>query len=121
MAIKTRKHENLTETNIQRVWLSFGNICNKNCNICRPARSSIIAKEYKKLGGKYSNNNTKSKKNSDLDRWYKEKWVDLNRPIKNPNGKVIGYKPCGRKSLPLYKGILKSPGKNQKWWRRTSP
>ena len=37
----------LTETNIQRVYLSFGNICNKNCNICRPARSSVIAKEYK--------------------------------------------------------------------------
>jgi molybdenum cofactor biosynthesis enzyme MoaA len=47
---ENRKSGILTESNIQRVWLSFGNICNKNCNICRPARSSIIAKEYKKLG-----------------------------------------------------------------------
>jgi molybdenum cofactor biosynthesis enzyme MoaA len=50
---QNRKDGILTETNIQRVWLSFGNICNKNCNICRPARSSIIAKEYKKLGSNH--------------------------------------------------------------------
>ena len=31
-------------------YLCFGNICNKSCNICRPGRSSMIAKEYKKLG-----------------------------------------------------------------------
>ena len=75
-------------------------------------KSSWIVSEYKRLGGKYIG---KKPKNSGLKRWYKEGWVDLNRPIKNPNGKVIGYKPCGRKSLPLYKGILKSPGKNQKY------
>lgn len=35
---------------IKTVYLSFGNICNKNCNICRPARSSQVAKEYNSLG-----------------------------------------------------------------------
>ena len=50
---QNRKDGMLTETDIKRVWLSFGNICNKNCNICRPARSSIIAKEYKKLGSNH--------------------------------------------------------------------
>lgn len=52
-------------------------------------RSSWIVKEYKKRGGKYSGKkNTKS----GLSRWYKEKWVDLNRKT---NGK---YEKCGRKS-----------------------
>ena len=58
-------------------------------------RSSWIVREYKKLGGKYSKSN---KKSGGLKRWYKEKWVDLNRPIRNSRGKIIGYKNCGRKS-----------------------
>jgi hypothetical protein len=57
-------------------------------------KSSWIVKEYKKLGGKYSGE--KSKKHGLL-RWYKEEWIDLNRPIKK-NGKTIGYKKCGRYS-----------------------
>lgn len=59
-------------------------------------RSSWIVGEYKRRGGKYKGSKPKS---SGLTRWYKEKWVDLNRPIKNSKGKVIGYKPCGRKSI----------------------
>jgi hypothetical protein len=61
-------------------------------------RSSWIVKEYKRLGGKYSGKRP-SIKSPGLRRWYKEKWVDLNRPIKNSNGKVIGYKSCGRTSV----------------------
>ena len=61
-------------------------------------RSSWIVKEYKRLGGKYSGKRP-SIKSPGLRRWYKEKWVDLNRPIKNSNGKVIGYKSCGRSSV----------------------
>lgn len=61
-------------------------------------RSSWIVKEYKRLGGKYKGK--KSQKRGLL-RWYKEKWVDLNRPIKSKSGKVIGYKSCGRKSVGL--------------------
>ena len=60
-------------------------------------RSSWIVKEYKKRGGLYKSK--KSKSNTGLKRWYKEKWVDLNRPIKNSKGKIIGYKSCGRKSV----------------------
>jgi hypothetical protein len=59
-------------------------------------KSSWIVKEYKRLGGKYKGK--KSNKKGIL-RWYKEKWIDLNRPIKNKSGKVIGYKSCGRKSV----------------------
>jgi hypothetical protein len=59
-------------------------------------RSSWIVREYKRLGGKYSG---KRRSSSGLTRWFKEKWVDLNRPIKNKNGKVIGYKSCGRSSV----------------------
>lgn len=58
-------------------------------------KSSWIVREYKKLGGRYKS----SKKNKDgLTRWFKEKWVDLNRPIRDSKGKVVGYKECGRKS-----------------------
>jgi hypothetical protein len=65
-------------------------------------RSSWIVKEYKRLGGKYKG---KSSQKSGLKRWYKEKWVDLNRPITNSKGKIIGYKSCGRSS----KNIKKYP------------
>lgn len=69
-------------------------------------RSSWIVREYKKRGGKYS-----GKKNSSigLKRWYKEEWIDLNRPIKNSKGKTIGYKPCGRPSAKKTKSIKKYP------------
>lgn len=61
-------------------------------------RSSWIVKEYKKRGGTYSSAKPK-KSTTGLKRWYKEKWVDLNRPIRSKkSGKITGYKPCGRKS-----------------------
>ena len=34
---------------IRELWISFGNTCNKSCNICRPQRSNLIAKEYRKI------------------------------------------------------------------------
>ena len=59
-------------------------------------KSSWIVREYKKRGGKYSGKKTSS---NGLKRWYKEKWVDLNRPIRNSKGKIIGYKSCGRSKI----------------------
>lgn len=56
-------------------------------------RSSWIVREYKKRGGRYRGSVPRL---SGLRRWYKEKWVDLNRPVKNIQGKVVGYMPCGR-------------------------
>lgn len=53
-------------------------------------RSSWIVKEYLKRGGKYSGIKSKSK---GLARWYKEDWVDLNRPTST------GFAKCGRRSL----------------------
>ena len=70
-------------------------------------KSSWIVKEYKRLGGKYKGKKP-SVKSPGLKRWYKEKWVDLNRPIKNSKGKVIGYKSCGRKSTSKNKYSSKS-------------
>ena len=55
-------------------------------------KSSWIVAEYKRRGGKFQGSKSK---NSDLKKWYKEKWVDLNRPIKF-KGDIIGYEPCGR-------------------------
>ncbi len=66
-------------------------------------KSSWIVREYKKRGGKYTGKKP-SYKSSGLKRWYKEKWVDLNRPVKNSKGKIIGYKSCGRKSVKSSKG-----------------
>jgi hypothetical protein len=65
-------------------------------------KSSWIVKEYKRRGGKYKGKKP-SYKSPGLKRWYKERWVDLNRPIKNSKGKVIGYKSCGRKSVKFSK------------------
>jgi len=59
-------------------------------------RSSWIVREYKKRGGTYKTGSKTSR--GGLKRWYKEKWVDLNRPIKNSKGKIVGYKSCGRSS-----------------------
>lgn len=59
-------------------------------------KSSWIVKEYKKRGGKYKGKKSDKK---GLLRWYKEKWVDLNRPIKDKNGKIIGYEKCGRSKV----------------------
>ena len=36
-------------TGIKELWISFGNTCNKSCNICRPQRSNLIAKEHKQI------------------------------------------------------------------------
>lgn len=58
-------------------------------------RSSWIVHEYKKRGGKYSGSKSKS---TGLKRWFRENWVDLNRPKRNSKGKIIGYHKCGRKS-----------------------
>lgn len=59
-------------------------------------KSSWIVRTYKSLGGKYIG--TKPKK-SGLKRWYKEKWVNLNKPIRDKNDKIIGYEQCGRKKI----------------------
>jgi hypothetical protein len=59
-------------------------------------KSSWIVREYKKRGGQFKGSKPKS---SGLKRWYKEKWIDLNRPIKNSKGKIIGYEKCGRDDL----------------------
>lgn len=58
-------------------------------------KSSWIVKQYIKRGGKYTGNKPK---NTGLKRWYKEIWVDISRPIKQDDGKIIGYKNCGRNS-----------------------
>jgi len=61
-------------------------------------KSSWIVREYKKRGGRYKGEKNK-KSLSGLKRWYREEWVDLNRPIRNSKGKTIGYKPCGRSNI----------------------
>jgi len=47
---KNSKHGVVTEPDLQEIFISFGNICNKSCNICRPNRSSIIEKQYRLAG-----------------------------------------------------------------------
>jgi serine/threonine protein kinase len=59
-------------------------------------KSSWIVSEYKRLGGKYLGSKPRK---SGLKRWYKEKWVDLNKPIVDKRGKIVGYKECGRKKI----------------------
>jgi hypothetical protein len=83
-------------------------------------RSSWIVREYKKRGGKYKGSRPKS---SGLKRWYKEKWVDLKRPIKDrKSGKIRGYESCGRSSAkkgkyPLCRPTLRISSKTPKTYK----
>ncbi len=69
-------------------------------------RSSWIVREYKKRGGRYSGNKPKQ---SGLKRWYRERWIDLNRPIVNTKGKVIDYEDCGRSPRQMKSRRVKYP------------
>ena len=68
-------------------------------------RSSWIVREYKKRGGMYSGT---IEKNTGLHRWYKENWIDLNRPNKDGT-----YQKCGRSNAndPTTKYPLCRPSK----------
>ena len=46
---KNQKHGIIFEPELDEIHMSFGNTCNKSCNICRPQRSQLIAKEYKQF------------------------------------------------------------------------
>jgi hypothetical protein len=85
-------------------------------------KSSWIVREYKKAGGKYTEN-FKNKGLSGLKRWYLEKWVDLNRPIVK-QGKIVGYKPCGRnvntKVYPLCRPSIRINSKTPKTYQELS-
>jgi len=39
-----------------KLHLTYSNICNKSCNVCRPQRSHLVANEYKKVLEQESNN-----------------------------------------------------------------
>ena len=56
-------------------------------------RSSWIVRKYKSLGGLYA---VAKPTNTGLARWFKEKWVDLKRPVAGASRK--SYMPCGRPS-----------------------
>lgn len=55
-------------------------------------KSSWIVREYKRRGGRYRGSKPRK---SGLKRWYKEEWVDLNRPTGKKKSK---YEKCGRSS-----------------------
>ena len=85
-------------------------------------KSSWIVREYKKLGGKFKGTKTEE---TGLTRWFREKWVDLNRPITNANGKVLGYEPCGRDSssygkYPLCRPTVRVNSKTPQTWKELS-
>lgn len=46
---KNAKHGYVDQPQLRELFLSFGNICNKACNICRPRRSHLISKEWKQF------------------------------------------------------------------------
>lgn len=79
-------------------------------------RSSWIVNTYKKLGGKYSGVKPKL---TGLPRWYKEKWVNLYKPIKG------GYSNCGRKNnlnekYPLCRPTYRITSKTPKTYKELS-
>lgn len=81
-------------------------------------KSAWIIKEYKKNGGKFKENGSKN-----LKRWFDEKWVNLNNPIKK-NGKIIGYKPCGQRNskgnYPLCRPSIRKTKETPKTYKEVS-
>lgn len=75
-----------------RVTLRATDIFNSSRGIYR---SAWIVREYKRLGGTYVGASPTSK-DPGLKRWFKERWIDLNRPIYGRAKEIIGYEPCGR-------------------------
>jgi len=60
--------------------------------------SGLVVQEYKRLGGKYAGEKSKS---AGLGKWFKEEWVDLSRPLKEG-----GYAPCGRPSTQQQRALF---------------
>ncbi len=79
-------------------------------------RSSWIVREYKKRGGKYIG---RKSKNRGLQRWYREKWVDLKRPIRS---KRKGYHKCGNVNgkYPLCRPSKRITSKTPKTYKELS-
>lgn len=46
---KNSKYGYVTDPVIDTLYFTFGNLCNKTCNICRPSRSHLIAKQYSEI------------------------------------------------------------------------
>ena len=67
-------------------------------------KSGWIVKTYKERGGMYAPSPNESKhtnvKTTGLTRWFKEAWVDINRPLPSKNNN-IKYATCGRKEATL--------------------
>lgn len=57
-------------------------------------KSAWIVAEYKRRGGIYEKQ--PKQKNQGLARWFRERWVDLMRPIQDKRGHTIAYEDCGR-------------------------
>jgi len=64
-------------------------------------KSGWIVKSYKARGGRYRASAGRRKGSEGLSRWFREEWVDLNRPRADGS-----YEPCGRRSA----RATKSPG-----------
>lgn len=47
--LKNDRYGHITDLKIKDLQINFGNTCNKTCNICRPSRSHLIAKQFDKI------------------------------------------------------------------------
>ena len=63
-------------------------------------RSAWIVQTYKRLGGRYATPRSSRSRSQGLQRWLRERWVNLNAPVYDRQGHVRGYEPCGRSSVP---------------------
>jgi hypothetical protein len=61
-------------------------------------RSAWIVKTYKARGGRYGAPLTAAVASSGLIRWARERWVNLNAPLYDSKGALVGYEACGRRS-----------------------
>ena len=77
----------MSEPTNKALWESVKRAAKRKFSVYPSAYANAWAsREYKKRGGKFS-----GQKKGGLTKWFKEKWVDLSRPLKGG-----GYASCGR-------------------------
>ena len=83
-----KQHSNVPDNVVDKtLYTKIRNDVKKRVKVWPSAYASgQVVREYKAAGGRYRG----KKSGSDLDRWYKEKWVNVCKP----QGR--GYAPCGR-------------------------
>jgi len=84
-------------------------------------RSAWIVKKYKSLGGEYTTKHSKDNvKESNMKRWFKEGWVDLNQPKGDGTYEKCGHPNTQNDKYPLCRPSVKVNSQSPKTYHEIS-